>query len=124
MTRSLAIVTEYVRTLNTSEMSESPEIGLGMTYVCKLLADHSLQCGEIDGNKEVLENLAGMTNLVVGENETCGLLDNQNVLCWDNFISLNNEIAANPAHLELAFEESQHICELSAEINLCWNQRE
>lgn len=125
VTRSLAIVTEYVRTLNTSEMSESPEIGLGMTYVCKLLEDHSLQCSGIDGSKEVSENLAGMTDLVAGENQTCGLLENQNVLCWDNFIRMNDEITVNPAHLELAFEESQHICELSAEINLlCWNQRE
>ncbi len=100
VSRSLAIVTEYARTLDTSELSESPEIGLGMTYVCKLLENHSLQCIGIDGSKEVLENLADMTNLVVGENQTCGLLENQNVLCWDNFISMNDEIAANPANLD------------------------
>ncbi len=100
VSRSLAIVTEYARTLDTSELSESPEIGLGMTYVCKLLENHSLQCIRIDGSKEVLENLADMTNLVVGENQTCGLLENQNVLCWDNFISMNDEIAANPANLD------------------------
>ena len=51
-------------------------------------------------DKEVLENLADMTNLVVGENQTCGLFENQNVLCWDNFISMNDEIAANPANLD------------------------
>ena len=100
VTRSLAIVTEYARTLDTSELSESPEIGLGMIYVCKLLENHSLQCIGIDGSKEVLENLADMTNLVVGENQTCGLLENQNVLCWDNFISMNDEIAANQANLD------------------------
>ena len=71
-----------------------------MTYVCKLLENHSLQCIGIDGSKEVLENLADMTNLVVGENQTCGLLGNQNVLCWDNFISMNDEIAANQANLD------------------------
>ena len=100
VTRSLAIVTEYARTLDTSELSESPEIELGMTYVCKLLENHSLQCIGIDGSKEVLENLADTTNLVVGENQTCGLLGNQNVLCWDNFISMNDEIAANQANLD------------------------
>ena len=100
VTRSLAIVTEYARTLDTSELNESLEIGLGMTYVCKLLENHSLQCIGIDGSKEVLENLADTTNLVVGENQTCGLLENQNVLCWDNFISMNDEIAANPANLD------------------------
>ena len=100
VTRSLAIVTEYARTLDTSELSESPEIGLGMIYVCKLLADHSLQCSEIDGSREVIENLAGMTNLVAGENQTCGLLENLNVLCWDNFISMNHEIATNPVNLD------------------------
>ena len=66
-----------------------------------------------------------MTDLVAGENQTCGLLENQNVLCWDNFIRMNDEITVNSVYLELAFEESQHICELSAENNLlCWNQRE
>ena len=100
VTRSLAIVTEYARTLNTSEMSESPEIGLGMTYVCKLLKDYSLQCNGIDGSKEVSENLAGMTDLVAGENQTCGLLENQNVLCWDNLILMNDEITVNEVEAE------------------------
>ena len=124
VSRSLAIVTEYAQTLNTNEMSESPETGLGMTYVCKLFEDHSFQCSGIDGSKEVSENLTGMTNLVAGETQTCGLLENQNVLCWDNFISMNDENAANPANLDFTFEKSHHICELSAENNLlCWNQR-
>ena len=125
VTGSLANVTEYVRTLNTIEMSELLEIGPGMTYVCKLLEDHSLQCSGIDGSKEVSENLASMTNLVAGKTQTCGLLENQNVLCWDSSISKNLEIAAHSAKLDLAFDRSQHICELSAKNNLiCWNQKE
>ena len=125
VSRSLAFVTEYVQTLNTSEMSELLEMGLGTTYACELLEYHSLQCSGIDANKEVSENLAEMTNLVVGKNQTCGLLENQNVLCWDNSISKNSEIAAHSAKLNLAVDQSQHICELSAENNLiCWNQRE
>ena len=95
------------------------------TYVCKLFEDHSLQCSGIDGSKEVSENLAGMTNLVAGKTQTCGLLKSQNVLCWDNSISKNSEIAAHSAKLNLAVNQSQRICELPAKNNLiCWNQRE
>ena len=125
VSRSLAIVTEYAQTLNTSEMSKSTEMGLGMTYACKLLEDHSLQCSGIDGSREVLENLVGMTYLVAGKTQTCGLFENQNVLCWDNSISKNSEIAAHSAKLDLAVDQSQHICELSTKNDLiCWNQRE
>jgi hypothetical protein len=66
-----------------------------------------------------------MTNLVAGETQTCGLLKNQSVLCWDNPMSNNDEIAANPANLDLASAKSQNNCELSTENSLlCWDQRE
>ena len=125
VSRSLAIVAKYSQILNTSEMGESPEIGSGMIYTCKLLDDHSLKCSRSDGSEEVSENLAEMKHLVAGETQTCGLLKNQNVFCWDNSISKNIEIAANPVNLNLDANKLQHICELTTENNLiCWDQRE
>lgn len=126
VSRSLAIVTKYAQTLlNTSEISRSSGVGSATTYTCKILDDHSLQCSRSDGSEYGSENLAEMTNLVAGETQTCGLLKNQSVLCWDNPMSNNDEIAANPANLDLASAKSQNNCELSTENSLlCWDQRE
>ena len=125
VSRSLAIVTKYAQILNTSEISRSSEGASGITYTCKILDDHSLQCSRSDGSEYGSENLADLTNLVAGETQTCGLFKNQSVLCWDNPMSNNDEIAANPANLDLASAKSQNNCELSTENSLlCWDQRE
>src|SRR5690606_35947487 len=86
--------------IGTSALSNVSEIGIGYAHGCALQADGVVRCwgsnqygqrgrgealsGAADYTREPVPGLAGVSDLAVGSEHTCALLDTGAVRCWGN----------------------------------------